>query len=285
MYQRVSENCPTPDLEIIIAAMPAAFKLKSNENYIIQLEAFEGPMDLLLHLIEREELPITAISLSKVTQQYLDYMAQLEEQRPDDIAEFLVMAARLLYIKSVALLPRPEPEEDEEEEDPGEALARQLREYKRFKERAAFLKELEARGLRTYVRIAPPPTMEKRLDPAGLSVDVLLEALNQVLEELNPPQPPIHSMQALEVTIEERMTALSQQLRQGKPLRFKQILRQARSRMEIIVTFLAVLELIKQRQVRVHQPRPFDDILIEPLPPEPAAEANPTAEPPAHSTP
>ncbi len=245
--------------------MPAPFKLKSNENYIIHLEAFEGPMDLLLHLIEREELPITAISLSRVTQQYLDYMAELEQLRPDDIAEFLVMAARLLYIKSTALLPRPEPEDEEEEEDPGEALARQLREYKRFKQKAAFLKELEARGLRTYVRLAPPPTMEKRLDPEGLSVDALLEALYEVLEELNPPEPPVHSIAPLEVTIEEKLVELSQRLSSGRPLRFKQVLRQARNRMEIIVTFLAVLELIKQRQVRVQQPRPFDDILIEPI--------------------
>lgn len=247
--------------------MAPPFLLKSNKNYIIRLEAFEGPMDLLLHLIEREELPITAISLSKVTRQYLDYMAELEQLRPDDIADFLVMAARLLYIKSVALLPRPEPEEDEEEEDPGEALARQLREYKRFKEKAAFLKELEARGLRTYVRLAPPPAMEKRLDPEGLSIDALLDALYEVLEEMNPPQPPIHSIAPLEVTIEEKLAELSERLKPGKPLRFKQLLRQARSRMEIIVTFLAVLELIKQRQIKVRQPRPFDDILIEPLQP------------------
>jgi len=251
--------------------MPAPFKLKSNENYIIHLEAFEGPMDLLLHLIEREELPITAISLSRVTQQYLDYMAELEQLRPDDIAEFLVMAARLLYIKSTALLPRPEPEDEEEEEDPGEALARQLREYKRFKQKAAFLKELEARGLRTYVRLAPPPTMEKRLDPEGLSVDALLEALYEVLEEMNPPAPPVHSIAPLEVTIEEKLVELSQRLSSGRSLRFKQVLRQARSRMEIIVTFLAVLELIKQRPVKVHQPRPFDDILIEPVPPPDAS--------------
>ena len=245
--------------------MPTAFKLKSNEDYVIQLDVFEGPMDLLLHLIEREELPITAVSLARVTQQYLDYMATLEQLRPDDIAEFLVMAARLLYIKSSALLPRPQQDEDEEEEDPGEALARQLREYKRFKEKAAFLRELEERGLRTYVRLAPPPALEKRLDPSGLSVDALLDALYEVLEEMNPPEPPVHSMAALEITIDDKLTELGELVRQGKPFRFKQILRQARNRTEIIVTFLAVLEMIKLRQVRVMQPQPFDDIMIEPL--------------------
>ncbi len=261
--------CAFPQLIIhsllIFFDMPAAFKLKSNEDYVIQLEVFEGPMDLLLHLIEREELPITSVSLSGVTQQYLDYMATLEQLRPDDIAEFLVMAARLLYIKSSALLPRPELEDEEEEEDPGEALARQLREYKRFKEKAAFLKELEASGLRTYVRLAPPPVMEKRLDPSGLNVDALLDALYEVLEEMNPPEPPIHSMAAIEITIDDKLEELGALVKTGKPFRFKQILRQARSRTEIVVTFMAVLEMIKQRQVRVTQSHPFDDILVEPL--------------------
>jgi segregation and condensation protein A len=251
--------------------MPAAFKLKSNEDYLIHLEVFEGPMDLLLHLIEREELPITSVSLARVTRQYLDHMEELEQLRPDDIAEFLVMAARLLYIKSVALLPRPELDNEEEEEDPGEALARQLREYKRFKEKAAFLKELEARGLRTYVRLAPPPNMEKRLDPAGLDVDVLLQALYEVLEEMNPPQPPVHGMAPLEVTIDEKLNELQEMVRRGKPFRFKQMLRQARNRTEIIVTFLAMLELIKQGQVAVVQDHPFADILIEPIPEAEAA--------------
>ncbi len=245
--------------------MSTPFKLKSNEDYVIQLDVFEGPMDLLLHLIEREELPITSVSLARVTQQYLDYMATLEQLRPDDIAEFLVMAARLLYIKSSALLPRPQRDEEEEEEDPGEALARQLREYKRFKEKAAFLRELEERGLRTYVRLAPPPALEKRLDPSGLSVDALLDALYEVLEEMNPPEPPVHSMAALEITIDDKLTELGELVRQGKPFRFKQILRQARNRTEIIITFLAVLEMIKLRQVRVMQSQPFDDIMIEPL--------------------
>ena len=246
--------------------MPSAFKLTSNQDYVIQLEVFEGPMDLLLHLIEREELPITSISLARITQQYLDYMAALEKLRPDDIAEFLVMAARLLYIKSVALLPRPELDDEEEEEDPGEALARQLREYKRFKEKAAFLQDLEARGLRTYVRLAPPPTLEKRLDASGLNVDALLDALYDVLEEMNPPEPPVHTMAPLEISIDDKLEELGKRVKAGKTFRFKQILRQAHSRTEIIVTFLAVLELIKQRQVRVTQTSPFDDILVEPIP-------------------
>jgi len=222
-------------------------------------------MDLLLHLIEREELPITSVSLTRVTRQYLDHMAGLEQLRPDDIAEFLVMAARLLYIKSVALLPRPELDDEEEEEDPGEALARQLREYKRFKERAAFLKELEASGLRTYVRLAPPPVMEKRLDPAGLDVDVLLQALYEVLEEMNPPQLPIHSMAPIEISIEEKLQQLQTLVDQGKPFHFKQVLRSARSRTEIIVTFLAVLELIKQQELTAVQDETFGEIVLLPV--------------------
>ncbi len=245
--------------------MPSAFKLISNEDYVIHLDVFAGPMDLLLHLIEREELPIVSVSLAKITQQYLDYMAQLERLRPDDIAEFLVMAARLLYIKSVALLPRPETVDEDEEEDPGEALARQLREYRRFKEKAAFLKELEALGLHTYVRMASPPVLEKRLDGAGLDATALLDALYDVLAEMNPPQPPVHAMAAIEVSIEEKLQELGALVKLGQPFSFKQTLRSARSRTEIIVTFLAVLEMIKQRQIRVRQETPFSDILVEPL--------------------
>ena len=93
--------------------MSDPFKLRHNDDYVVQLEIFQGPMDLLLHLIEKEELPITSVSLSRVTEQYLNHLEQLEELQPDGIAEFLVMAARLLYIKSVALLPQVELESDE----------------------------------------------------------------------------------------------------------------------------------------------------------------------------
>lgn len=246
--------------------MSDPLKLRPPDNYVVHLEVFQGPMDLLLHLIEREELPITSISLSQVTEQYLDHMAQLEELRPDGIAEFLVMAARLLYIKSVALLPRVELEGEEEEEDPGEALARQLREYKRFKEKAGLLREIEESGRKSFVRLAPPPKLEFRLDPEGLDAQMLMNAVYEVLMELDAAPPPVHSIEPLEITIDDSIDDLRAQLRSHKVVRFSQFLGKARSRIQVLIGLLAVLEMIKQGEVLVHQEQLFGDILIERTP-------------------
>ncbi|RME83949.1 MAG: hypothetical protein D6775_06800 [Caldilineae bacterium] len=251
--------------------MPDDFRIRPADGYVFRLDIeggrqFEGPMDLLLHLIEREELPITAVSLLQVTEQYLAYLDTLEELRPEGIAEFLVMAARLLYIKSVALLPQHEgEEEEEEEEDPAEALARQLREYKRFKEKAGFLRELEASGRRAYVRLAPPPQPEKRLDTEGLDLQALLQAMYDVLEEIEEAPRPVHSIAPFEITVEERMEVLEAQLREHKVVHFRRFLGQHRTRVEVVVSLMAVLELIKLGKVRVRQPRVFGEIVIESL--------------------
>ena len=243
--------------------MAEPLKLRPANDYIVQLDVFEGPMDLLLHLIEKEELPITSVSLAKITGQYLEHLARMEELKPDGIAEFLVMAARLLYIKSVALLPRPEIEEEEEEEDPGERLARQLREYKRFKEAAGFLRELESEGRRGYVRLAPPPKLEKRLDLSGVDVDALVDAVREVLQDLDAPPLPAASIEPHKITVREKIESLRATLARRKVVRFRQFLRRARSRVEVIVSFMAVLELIKQNEIRVRQPDLFGEIWIE----------------------
>jgi len=254
--------------------MSDPLKLHRSDGYLVQLEIFHGPMDLLLHLIEKEELPITSVSLARVTAQYLEHLEQLEELQPDGIAEFLVMAARLLYIKSVALLPQVELTEDEEEEDPGEALARQLREYKRFKEKAGFLRELEESGQKSYVRTAPPPKLKTRLDPEGLDAEVLLAAVYEVLMELEAAPPPIHSIEPLQITVEDRVENLWERLRTGEVIRFRQYLSGARSRLEIVVSFIAILEMIKQGMAVVQQSELFGDIVIEGRP-----DAQPSEEP------
>ena len=243
--------------------MSAPLNLRPIDNYVVQLEVFQGPMDLLLHLIEKEELPIISVSLAGVTAQYLEYLERLEELQPDGIAEFLVMAARLLYIKSVALLPQVELEGEEEEEDPGEALARQLREYKRFKEKAGFLRELEESGQRSYVRTAPPPKLETRLDPEGLDAQLLMAAVYEVLMEMDAAPPPVHSIEPLKITVEERVEHLWERLRTGEVVRFRQYLSKAQSRTEIVVSFMAVLEMIKQGLAQVQQSELFGEIVIE----------------------
>jgi Segregation and condensation protein ScpA len=133
----------------------------SHSAYTVQLPVFEGPLDLLLHLIERAELDITRVALAQVTDQFLGYLAAMQERHMDEVVSFLVIAARLLQIKSEALLPRP-PQREAGEEDPGEELARQLRLYKAFKKSAEFLQQRESLGLRSYLRLAPPPRVRRR---------------------------------------------------------------------------------------------------------------------------
>lgn len=250
--------------------MPNPIALRPAETYVFHLDVgeeqpFQGPMDLLLKLIEQEELPITAVSLTQITGQYLAHLAELEELQPDGIAEFLVMAARLIYIKSAALLPRVAEAEAEEEEDPAEALARQLREYKLFKQRAALLQELEAAGRRAYVRLAPPPALEKRLEPGGLAVGALLDALYDVLQDAEAPPRPIHAIAPLNITVNECMAALKTRLAGGKSVGFRQFLGQATGRVAVLVHFLALLEMIKLGEVRVNQEGLFGEIVIEGL--------------------
>ena len=151
-------------------------------NYKIDLPTFAGPLDLLLHLIERQELDIVSISLVEVTEQYLDQVKQMKQNRMEQLIDFLVVAARLMLIKSRALLPQtPVIIEGEEEEDPAEALIRQLREYKKYKSAASWLHQREEDGLRTYLRIAPPPKMESRLDMSGVTVEMLITAVTVAL--------------------------------------------------------------------------------------------------------
>ncbi|MFO7681675.1 MAG: segregation/condensation protein A, partial [Chloroflexota bacterium] len=130
-------------------------------SYKIDLPAFAGPLDLLLHLIDRDEMDITAISLIQVTSQYLRQIEAMKEDRVEHLIDFLVIGARLSLIKSRALLPKIPalPGDEEDDEDLAEALIRQLREYKRFKQAAQWLGEREEAGLRTYLRVAPPPKL------------------------------------------------------------------------------------------------------------------------------
>jgi len=239
-------------------------------TYQVVLEVFEGPLDLLLRLIEREELDISKVSLAAVADQYLAHVAMLQEVSAANLADFLVIAARLLVIKSRSLLPRLEVEVDEAEEgDIGEELARRLLEYKRFKEVAGKLRDIEATGLRAFPRIAPPPKMETRLQPGEVTLAELLEAFQRALE-VHPPTAPVDQVLApIKVSITDCIETIYDLLRERRRARFSTLLRRARSRMEVVVTFLAMLELIKQRRLRVTQEEPFGEIYIEERGPSP----------------
>ena len=240
-----------------------------SDIYQVQLPVFEGPMDLLLHLIEEQQLDITKVSLAQVTQQFLDHLARAESINADHLADFLVVAAKLIYIKSTVLLPQPPP--SEEEEDVGDDLVRQLILYKQFKEVAGHLRALEEQGSRAFVRVAPPVALPKTLDLEGITLDDLLQAVREALEVL-PPAPPVNGVVApLMVTVDEKIELIQSRIARAGRVSFRQLIRKARSRVEVIVTFLAVLEMIKRRLVDARQEALFGDVVIVPAEPSEAA--------------
>lgn len=233
-------------------------------QYQIALPVFAGPLDLLLHLIDRQELDITAVSLVQVTAQYLAQIEQMKENRIEQLIDFLVVAARLVLIKSRALLPQsPVIIQGEEEEDPAEALVRQLKAYKQFKEAAHWLQNREAAGLRTFLRVAPPPKLESRLDLSGVTVDSLLTAVREVLSRVENREESVALIQPRRITIEGQISRLRLRARQGQPFQFRDLLSEESNRVEVSVTLLAVLELVKRQEVEVSQPELFGPIAIQ----------------------
>ncbi|MCL4265319.1 MAG: segregation/condensation protein A [Anaerolineae bacterium] len=232
-------------------------------QYQIALPVFSGPLDLLLHLIDRQELDITAVSLAQVTEQYLAQIEQMKENRMEQLIDFLVVAARLVLIKSRALLPQsPVIIEGEEEEDPAEALVRQLKAYKQFKGAAHWLQKREEKGWRTFLRVAPPPKLESRLDLSGVTVASLLTAVRDVLSRVENREESVALVQPRRITIEGQITQLRYRARQGQAFQFRELLSEESNRVEIAVTLLAVLELIKRQEIEVNQPALFGPIAI-----------------------
>jgi segregation and condensation protein A len=231
-------------------------------KYLVQIPVYEGPLDFLLQLIERAELDITSVALAMVTDQYLQHIRQMQEARAEEISAFLVIAAKLIQIKSEALLPRP-PVREPGEEDPAENLARQLRIYKRFKEIANLLEQRDAQGLHTYLRLAPPPKIEGRLDLSNLSRNDLLEAALSSLLQEKEKMALGTVISAPRVTIRQKIAYIAEKLNKSERSSFKELVGTANSRLEIVVTFLALLELVKRYRVSARQDGLFGEIAIE----------------------
>jgi len=229
--------------------------------YRVTLPVFEGPLDLLLHLIQDRELDITEVSLAAVTDQYVDHISQLEKLEPDKLADFLIIAAKLLLIKSRVLLPQPPREPEDEEEDVGDELVRRLIEYRRFKKAVQELRAREEQGLRAYARLLPLPPLETSFRPEGVTLDGLLEAVRQAMlaqttSSVDEVVTPFH------VSLPEKIAQLERLATELRHFSLNQLLAQAASRMEIIVIFLALLQLIKRRKVIVEQQQLFGEITV-----------------------
>jgi len=227
-----------------------------------RLPEFEGPLDLLLQLIEHRELDITRVSLASVTDQFLEVISRPGNIELSQLADYLIIAAKLILIKSRMLLPQPKAT-PAEEEDVGDDLVRQLREYKMFKQAAVFLRERERQGLRAYPRLAPPPRLKPttaRLE--GVSPDDLANALMRALR-IRPTLPQGTLTVPLAVSIDHEIHRILDLTAMRASVTFTHLLERAQTRIEIIVTFLAVLELIKRRQIRAQQDTLFGEIVLE----------------------
>ena len=239
------------------------FTTNGAASFTIDTLVFEGPMDLLVQLIDRAELEITAIAIAQVTEQFLKHIRSLAAVPVEEVSAFLVMAARLVQIKSEALLPRP-PQREPGEEDPGEDLARQLIEYKRYKEIATLLNDQQQSGRRTFLRLAPPPKLEGRLDLTGVGVKELWFAALDVFSRA-PDQEPLASVVSRpKVTIRQKIRSIVLRIREFGRTRFSDILDGARTKIDIVVSFLAMLELIKRERVAATQAELFGEIEIVP---------------------
>jgi segregation and condensation protein A len=234
---------------------------EQSDTFQLRLPVFEGPLDLLLYLIEREQLDITAVSLVTVADQYLSYLRSGEQIDSYALADFIAIAAKLIYLKSRALLPRPLPPE-EDDEDIGDELVRRLREYRSFKEAAGWLREMEMRGQRAYPRIAPVQGVPVPTGLDGLTVDLLLEIVQEVLSK--QPEEPVEEVvvRRTEYTVEDKIESLRQLIAENDRVSFRTFISSCHSRLEVIVAFLAVLELIKGVLLTAHQDDAFGDISL-----------------------
>lgn len=235
-------------------------------DYKVKLEVFEGPLDLLLYLIKKEEVDIYDVSIERITRQYLEYVDTFRMLDLEVAGEFVVMAANLIYIKSRSLLPihQQPAEEDAEEEDPRWDLIRQLIEYKKFKDAAAQLqrRELEQEGLIPRVLEKPNLAAPDGLLKQEVSIFDLINAFRKVLKRLESKREDLREIFEENFTVSDKIERIMAITRQERPMAFSELFASAASRTEIAVTFLALLELIRLKQLRVHQPEPFAEILI-----------------------
>lgn len=229
--------------------------------YQVKTLNFEGPIDLLLQLIEKEELDITEISLAKITDEYLGYIFSLEKMQSSELVDFLVVASRLLYLKSKAILPNVfDPEEEEEVAN----LRQKLEEYKRYRKVASEFENILKKGKRCYRRKGGKIEIHTFAPPKDLNIDELIKIFKEALMKM-PAENQLQEEKIVikKISVEDKIKELDKKLSQNKKkMRFSKILSVCKSKLEIIVTFLAVLEMIKQKFISVSQDKVFGDFII-----------------------
>lgn len=253
----------------------------------VKLKAFEGPLDLLLHLIDKNKVDICDIPISTITDQYLAYIDRMGHENMDVTSDFLVMAATLLDIKSRMLLPKDETQDDEQQGDPREELVRRLVEYKLYKMAATELKDRSIEASRNVYRTQNLPrevaAYQEPIDYARLIGDTTLQKLNAIFSEVlkryqdrhDPVRQNFGTIVREEISVEEKQLYIRAYLKQHRHTDFRSLLQQQTSKESVIVTFLVVLELIKDGEIQVRQDEAFGEITIDrvasPSEKEPAA--------------
>lgn len=226
--------------------------------YAVKLEQFEGPLDLLLRMIEEDELDITQVALAKVTEQFIQHLAGVETKQPEELADFLVVAAKLLLIKSKALLPRLDVGEE------GSELEKQLRIYKEYLDASKILHSIILKKPFEYIREDYPPLEKKVFVPPqrfGTSEmhAIFLDVIKGIEPYVKLPEETIRKI----VSAQEKYRHIQNLILQNATLRFRELLYDTQSKSEVVATFLALLELVKQRYVTVNQGVLFEEIVIE----------------------
>jgi segregation and condensation protein A len=255
-------------------------------DYKVQFEVFEGPLDLLLYLVKKQEVDIYKVNLTQLATQFIEYVELMREMDLDIAGEFLVMAATLMLIKSRELLPRDQQaqvEGEEDENDPRWELIRRLVEYKKFKDAAAQMQALEIRQEGVFPRQPGKLEFEAPALRPGVSLFDLVGAVNAILKRFQQREGTRDIFED-RWTVSEKIEFIRQALQVRPVLRFSELFEQTTSRTEVVVTFLALLELIRLKQLVAAQPTPFGEIEINAAPAQAALAAPPSPEPPGIQT-
>ena len=229
----------------------------------LKLNQFEGPLDLLLHLLDKDKIDIKDIFVSDITEQYLKYIENIAEFDMENASEFLTVAAHLLEIKSRSLLPKPAPLE-EGEEDPEQALIRRLTEYKMYKEAGEKLHDLEEENLKVYYKLPEEINMQQRIELEDMKLDALMEAFGEVLKRFeNKTVKKQREIRRDTYTVKGKMAYIRRRLSSKKEMSFFDMFEDDGNKSEVVTTFAAMLELWKNRYLKLQQKENFGDILVK----------------------
>lgn len=236
--------------------------------YQVRLDVFDGPLDLLLFFIKRDEIDIYDIPISRITKSYLSYLDMMRQLNIGIAGEYVRMAATLMRIKARMLLPQPVSEEDEDYEDPRSELVQMLLEYKQYKEASEHLQVMEAEQRRHFPRRTDLSYIDTEVHPEEVLSDVTLYDIMRTFQRLlsEIPEPVTHNIKRFNTNIKKQGDYLMKRLQRNGTLLFSEVMKELKEKIPIIVTFIALLDLMKQQKVTVLQAETFDDLQIKPRP-------------------